>query len=361
MSKISSALGFALMSFAMAWEPGRPLHVPADLNSEMDPAIIERFLQLVSASPREMHAALQDGRSRWDFLAFQRRPVLRTEQGLLVLDRELLFRRVTAGLYWDVHDHLAATEGDGARQQWTQLWGSIVEAVIEDELGAHKPWAPEGTRLVWDEDDLAAAYGTDSKRCDLVVDLGFALLVADVVSGQLTVATRIEGDLQAFQADMEKLVFKKVRQVHETCMNLIKDETALTGVTACPPRRLFPMVAIGSDFARHPVISNIIEEYRKREGLLEDARIAPLSVIDVSEAEALEGLAALGHGLTEVLTGWHNSAGASMSLRNYLIEQYPKEPETFRSPRMRAQVNSCFDGLQARLQDPRLRPNDQRQ
>lgn len=228
----------------------------------------------------------------------------------------------------------------------------MVEAVVEEELKAHAPVILGGGRGVWTEDDLAQAYGKKSKRCDIVIDGGTALIAADVVSGQLTTATRIDGKPAAFKDDLEKLVFKKIRQLDKTASNLIHDEASLTGVIGLSPRAVYPIVVVGSSFARHPIIEDCIREYVREHNLLSHTLVKQLSVIDISETEMLEGLAAVGHTLIEMLDGWHGSGIAAMSLRNYLLERFSWKPDMFRSPRMRAHVTRVFDDLLSRLKLP---------
>jgi hypothetical protein len=254
-----------------------------------------------------------------------------------------------SGLYWDVHDYLAATAGDAARQQWTQAWGDVVEAMVEDEMAPHAPPVLDGGRSIWTEDNLAAAYGASSKRADMVIDAGLAFVSLDVVSSQLTTATRIDGDAESFKKDLQKLVFKKAHQLDETAKNLIGDESLLTGLVPDPRRPVYPVVVVGSSFARHPVVARYIEEYITNNDLLAHALIKPLSVIDITEVEMLEGLVARGHGISELLDGWHRSGIESMSLRNYLLERFPWEPGLFRSPRMQDHVTKAFDGIISRL------------
>ncbi len=226
------ALGFALYAHAMGWTPQKPLHLAEDF-SDIDPDILQRFLSLVASTRDDLHSRLTQNppRTNWDFLAIQDRPILRTPEGLLVLDGTYLFGRITTGLYWIVHDYLRDNYGEQDRLRWTQAWGAMVEALAEEDIEPHSPpifGDPDSTTF-YTEEDLACAY-PDSKAADVVVDLGVTFVAFEIVSGQLTTGTRIDGTPEAFMKDMEKLVFKKMRQLDATATNLVFDERPLTAV-----------------------------------------------------------------------------------------------------------------------------------
>jgi hypothetical protein len=150
---------------------------------------------------------MQSPRSDWDFLAMQQTPVLRIGDGLLLMDDGFLVDRMTSGMYWVVHDYLKATEGETARIHWTQAWGDMVEALAEEDLRQLAPVVLAGNPPYYTEQDLAAAY-PGHKTADLVIDFGTGLAVFEVVSGQLSTSTRIDGLRESFFSDLEKLAFK---------------------------------------------------------------------------------------------------------------------------------------------------------
>jgi hypothetical protein len=341
------ALGFALQAHAMEWNTTKPIHLTEDF-SDIDPRVREAFLHFVAATPEEMQTTLTRGtRSSWDFLALQERPVLRRSVGLLVLDEAFLMERVTSGLFWIVHDHLRDHVDDLARQRWTQAWGAMIEALAEDSLRSLAPRDLGGAATFFTEDDLAATYGS-SKASDVVVDFGEGLAVVEIVSGQLTTTTRIDGDIRAFERDMEKLLYKKLRQVDATSANLAADEKPLTGVTSMG-RPLYPIVIVGTAFSMSPVIASCVEEYVNEHQLFAGRNCRPVSIIDLGELEMLEGLAAQGLGILSLLGGWHRSGIRSLPLHNWLLANYPWEPDRYRPPRMRQQLDSTFAMLIERL------------
>src|SRR5262249_51983324 len=148
-------------------------------------AEIGLFLELVAATPEQFSEDFRGRASRFDFLPFQRRPILRMPQGLLLLDEEYMWERITQGHYWDVHDHEKAS-GETERNRWPQAYGEMMEMMVEDLLERLAPplLGGEGSTF-YTEEDFATAY--PGKRCDAAIDFGLDLALFEVVSGQLSV------------------------------------------------------------------------------------------------------------------------------------------------------------------------------
>ncbi len=79
----------------------------------------------------------------------------------------------------------------------------------------------------------------------------------------------------------------------------------------------------------------------------------PLAIIDLGDLESLEGLAQQGHSILEILSGWKHSDIAELSLRNYLLENFPWNPKHYRPSRMQPRVKAAQAEIAALL---RIRP-----
>ncbi len=342
------AMAFAVWSHSANWEPGAPPLLNSALHPGMDDQMWSTFLSLVAATPDEIAPALSDARSQWDFLAFQTRPVLRFDDGLLLVDEVFLLERVTTGLYWIVHDHLKQGS-DRARENWTHAWGDMVEALGETILESFAPPVFGGMgRTYFTEDDLARAYGDGRGRVDAVVDLGVAFGAFEIVSGQLTTKTRIDGDTDAFRDDLEKLLYKKIRQLDGTCRNLVENPASLTGGES-GIRPVQPVVIAGGGLPVNPVTMMAARDYCEERGLLEHAMIRPLAVIDLGELEMLEGLREDGQSPADLLFAWQESTLANLSLRNWLLERFGAETLIFRPERMKPRTDALFADMIKRL------------
>lgn len=344
------AFGFAVGVNAINYEPGQGLVVQESLpgvrRSNQD---IQAFLGAVAATPDELHRryiATSDG--PWNFLPFQSRPVVRLSGGrLVVLDMKMLLDRVTDGLYWDVHDGLRDTEGSEARKAWTRAYGDMVEAFVAARFAS---LAPPGfdSPSYYSESELKQAYPR-SKVSDGLIDVGGTFIPIEVVSGRLSVRSRVHGVIAAFRNDTEMLVMKKVRQLDGISKELLRDEKPLTGRTSVVGRRVQPLLVAGGDYPVEPFSSGYIQEEVARERLFADSRILSVGVVSLEELSMLVGLREnLGVMPHDVLGAWQGSGISNLALRNFLLQTYGNDAGSFR-PAYVSQFWEQFEDLAVRL------------
>lgn len=342
------SMAFGIWAHSSNWNFGDPLLLNLGLHPDMDPAKWERFLALVAGTPEEFALAFGEERSQWGFLPFQSHPVVRLPDGLLLIDETYLIERVTSGLYWILLDHFRAID-DKARQAWTQAWADMVEAHAEDELRALAPMVLGGGTTFYTEHDLAKAFPGSGGRADATIDFGESLGAFEIVSGQMTTASRIDGDPAAFRKDLEKLIFKKVRQLDGTAKHLLEDASRLTGAQV-PPRPVRPVVILGGGLPVNPITVNETLDYCGAENLFAHAMACQVVLIDLGELEMLEGLGEkLGMNPADILTRWQASGIANLSLRNWLLATFGGEPTQYRAARVGERVNELFQSMLHRL------------
>jgi hypothetical protein len=342
------ALGFAVWALRNSWTPDGTLWQRDDFNSDMPQESIDAFLSLVSSSPAEFRAVLNETDSAWDFLEFQRTPVLRIDDQLLLLDSGLLLDLITAGLYWYVHDHERDAFGESARQVWTQAYGEMFELMALDSIQAMAlPIIGSSERTFIGEDELRASYMTSA--CEAAVSFGGEIVLFEVVSGRLTVPTRVEGVVDAFERDTEKIVLKKARQLDAIGRAILANERPITGVVETPGLELFPVVVAAEGYPVEPMSAAYIQGKLLEEDLLTDARFEPLAIIDFGELEMLEGLSERGHLVPDIIRAWKTSPLAQMPLRNHLLAVFEHDV-AMRPSRMTGQMDRTFDDVLERLQ-----------
>jgi hypothetical protein len=346
-------LGFVLLARRVNGLKGEPVFDAPDLRVGMDPKRVQLFLDLVSSEPAALSAALQLSDSRFGFLPIEQTPVLRTERGLLVLDEAALWKRITTGLYWVVHDYIKFNRAPNtdSNLRWNEAYSEMIEMAVEDQLRAVAPrlLSPEGGTLFYTEEDLERAYGTQ-QRADAAVDFGGVMLVAEVVSGQLAVATRIEGSIRKFEEDTERLVIDKCRQLDAASRAILSDEAPLTGFPGPPGRRILPVVVVGGGYPVSRLTMAYVRDELARHNLLQDPRVMALAIIDIEELEMLEGLAEnVGMTPAEVLREWRESSLGEWPLGYYLIQRYGPWGPNQRATRMREPVDETFGEIIDRL------------
>jgi hypothetical protein len=342
------AFGFAIWTALDAWEWGTPILVNRDLVPNADPIKWATFLEMVASTPEEAATRVAHPRSEWDYLAFQSRPILNLPNGLLVVDVPYLLGRVMTGLYWDVFDDLR-DKGGTEHLTWTQAWGDMVEALVEDSL---RPIAPpvldNSSKTFYTEEDLEVAYPDPGvRRSDALIDFGPTVGAFEIVSGQLTTRSRVDGDPDAFKDDLEKIAYKKLRQLDGTLRAVLANLTHLYGHAV--PRPIQPVVVAGGGLPISPVTVNAIAEYCQTKDLFANGLIRRPVVIDLAEVEMLEALHEGGQNPVDLIARWQDGDMAKLSLRNWLLQAFTWTPEQFRPARMRPHVDAAFVDIVARL------------
>jgi hypothetical protein len=339
------AFGFAAWCHFANLSVGKPCLLNKILHPEVDAEKWGRFVQLLSLTPEETALGLASPRSNWDYLAFESKPILELEGGLLVIDGTFLIKRVTSGLFWYVHDQERA-RGGAARMRWTQAYGDMMESYAESILEPMAPPVIGASDTTWfTEDDLGAAY-PETKRADAAIDFGTTVCVFEVVTHQLTVSTRIEVDLSSFKADLKVAIYKKAKQLHETCENLSTDLRPLTG-DARTDVQVVPVLIVAGTFPVNDVTTAEIERHCRDEGWFEHARIQSLAVIDIEELEMLEAMWERGHSIVDLVVGWKTSDAGGMSLRNWLIDT--SGVDAMRPNRIQVEGEGAIQSLYERL------------
>lgn len=336
--------GFGLYAHVSNWELGNPFPRRKPIAQgfqEHEGAV----LGLLARDVGSLQSAIGEAQSTWNLLPFQQSPVLDTGDALVVLDEDYLLGRVTTGLYWVVHDHEKHL-GEKERHLWTQVYGDMVHKQMEsslDNLGL--PLFNSGA-TIFSESDVGNAY--TGRRADRVIDRGDSFIVAEVVSGRLSVASRVEGEVGSFEWDTEKLIMKKVRQIHDTGRAILADGGwRLTGVERGLAVRVVPLVVVAGGFGGYPLNPITIEylaQLMTEEDLFADARFDPICIVDNGEVELLEGLTEGGRNPTSMLRQWRQSPLERMPFRNWAVSEL-RDGDQVRPARMEDHVSGVFEEI----------------
>jgi hypothetical protein len=251
---------------------------------------------------------------------------------MVVLDQEYLQRRLTSGLFWAIGENERANHGgDKAWRAWSMAHGQAVEAAAKEQIRVLAPRIPDigaGQNLptYFTDKDLIRAYPAKQKRAmptqsDAAAWLGEAWLLFEIVAAELKVPTRQGRQLDAFRADVERMVMKKLRQLHATACNILSDNgEALLGYQA-PLAVVQPILVQGGHFPVHPATIAYIDDQIQRENLFQHARVRRLAILHLDELEALEASVQRGHDLLAVFDEWQRSERKAAPFRNFLISR----------------------------------------
>lgn len=342
------AAGFALWSYAQQYSlTSRPV-LAADALCFSSAALTATAFGVLSAAPDQLAAEVRANTADWQMLALQTHPVLRLPTGYLVLDETFLLDRITSGLFWIVQEAEKRRGGDSAAEAWHRVHGGMFELLAEQRARRLAPillGAAQDTFFT--EEDLQRHFpGQGRKHCDIGIDFGTTVLLADAVSGQISVPTRTTGDTMALAKDLERIVYKKTRQLDDTAKRLLQDTAGTCALLGRPAARIHPVVIHAGQFPHSPPVTTIIGTQLRTENLLNerDARIAPVSVLSIEDLEVAELVRETrGLALPDILDAWKQSAYETNSLRNYLIETNGLHGPRPRSAASKAELDPHID------------------
>ena len=344
------AMGFAAYAHANAWSPEKPLLMTADYGA-MPEESVDLFHSVVAAGSAEFHITLKDSDSQFDFLPFEKKPILELDNGYLVLDQRYLWARFTTGLFWLVNDHEKVTRGsEDDSGRWRDGYGAMVEAMVEDQLQAMAPTLLGSGRAkgFYTEEDIERAYGEGTSRPDATIDYRHHMLMFEVQSGQLSKGTRVDGDVAWFKRDTERLILGKYRQLDSGGRAVLNDPEALTSDPPYPHLRVLPLVVVGGGYPGEAVSGGYLEDLANQRGLFAQKGFGKPGVVSPAELEMLEGLFETGEDVTSLLEQWKMSGLRNVSLWNFLTDRF-SDHSRFRPSRMEPRVEAAFKNIGERL------------
>lgn len=214
---------------------------------------LDRVLDLICTDAATLSAALAGPSSGWAFNALRRWPLLRLDDGqVLILRLGWLIERVLSDVtYFDIRKHLKAHDRAHATRR-DDAFRRCVQAKLEADTGAAlcRSFARRGGR-VWHEKDLHTAWqrhfprSRHPKICDYVVQVGHNWLLVDATDRAIpvNVVTGFAG-ANGLDVELERvLTGRKAEQLESTIGLLRTHMDDLTGQAADPDAVFIPVVA----------------------------------------------------------------------------------------------------------------------
>jgi hypothetical protein len=315
------------------------------VNESIDEDVVSRFWEICSRRIDAFGPLLIAQQSEWDYYGFEKFPVLEFEHAVLLVSRQLIMERVTTGLYHFVFEYLEL-EDPLMKSKWESVWGDMVENAIVKSLESLAPTALGNGSCYFSEDEIGAAY-PHGKKCDAAIDYGHTVLAVEIVSSPLSRRSRQGLDVGAFLRDMERIVFKKLRQLSVTAVNLANDPSPLLGASRVSVR-IRPLLITGGGFPVNPITVNLVNERIIDEGLFAHHLIEPICIISAEELEYLEALGENGYLPLDLLSEWRESGivVGNYTLKNWLTTD-GRFTNKLRPDRMNPPVQALFNSMRS--------------
>lgn len=259
------------------------------------------------------------GRTTSQSLAIEKKPIVEGPDGLLyVVNFSALERRATHGIF-----HILAEEAEAEgldRETFTAPFGAAFQQWAEESVNRM-----EGGR---EEPKIFAdvRYGPKRKRRDtpdVVLRYERQIIAIEVVAGALQIKTTSHGDLATFEQDLEKLVYKKARQLTRRIVDITDGVTAEIGLTSEQVTRIWPVIVTAAPFPIRAEIMKKIRRGLKDRNLLQGKHIGVVSIISAEDLAGLEAhVEATGESVLDVIVAWkaHRRTGDHY-LKNFLVQR----------------------------------------
>jgi hypothetical protein len=241
-------------------------------------------------------------------------PIISATDGLFCVPAPgLLVNKFGNGFYFTLFDGYRSRSADGEdlHLRFAGYWSEFFEDYVYERF--RDGYAKRPDVLVFPEQDLDGDKSTDV----IIVENGDVMFV-EVVAKRLNLEKSIVGlDDAMIQTDLDRGVRLKLKQLDRN-VRAFRDGKLLPEIARKEGYRVFPIIVSPSEWPRAYTLGWYIPEVLKETGWLEGCE--PVELLDVAEVERLEGLAADGDTLTQLLYRKHTFAHDRIqSLHNYII------------------------------------------
>ena len=316
-------LGFALSAITHAWDGGReagvkclvPPHVIEDLFVKLGwEDRKETALRFIAADRESLLKEFRESGETashvvWETRPFMRHPFLRScrSGALLLLSPRAIQSWLSDGMHYRLLDAAQRrAEGDPKRRlsrRYTAFAGELLERYVFELVSETYGERPVGGGRVYGEQP----YQRDgaSKTSDVAIDLGLDLVLIEVSVSRLRADTLLLGTPEEVQADLRRMIIRKVEQLDGTVSALLDGTAEIPAgkpeVDLARVERIWPVVVTAGNITQTEALWHYIREETR--GRLQHGKVRPLTLLDPEDLEQLCGLIEHGHSLAGMLAG----------------------------------------------------------
>lgn len=252
-------------------------------------------------------------RAAWERIPFEQRPLMSLTSGsLLLMSPQAINSWIGDGFY---HRVLECARKRSQVPRFQRFYGFLVEQYVRRVL---ESVSPPKSRIVTQRIEGEKEYGSKRRRIkspDVTIALGTDLILIEITSGRFTQGTLLDGDSTVALRDMRNLLFKKLDQLGDRTQDLLDGLWIPEGSSLKEIERIWPVI-VTADLTQNELLWDQIDADLPES--FSDARVAPLTLFDLSDIELWVANAEAGAGLLNVLSRRANSEFRRLELRRFV-------------------------------------------
>lgn len=279
---------------------------------------VQRVVAKLSLTEEQFRARLTPNFPKsfnpYAILQLTKTPLLELEDGrILVLSADLLLRRVTDGVFWNLSDFWQQ-HGDRFRI----FFGAVIEEYAWRLFGQAIHVYP--LHCAYHSIPYEGENGSQQHGSDIMLQYEDALVLFEINSGRLRLTTKETGKIARFDEDIRRYIVKGgIGQLYRVEQDY---RHGLLTITDQKVDHVLPVVVTFESFPWSILTAEYIQDLAVHELGCPREWVKKVCLIDMEELEILAGMASEGKNVASILQSWQKSRMWFQPLKNYLIKEY---------------------------------------
>ncbi|MGH2911799.1 MAG: hypothetical protein ACRDJ3_04915, partial [Solirubrobacteraceae bacterium] len=193
----------------------------------------------------------------------------------LPLSMRSLQRRISQGVF---HILSEAAEADGYnRRRYSSKFGKVFQESVERTLRRGVAFGSDDVPIAADVRYGSRKHPVDSS--DVILGYDRHPMFIEVVSGPLQAGTFTQGHLCCFEADADRLVVKKAKQLDRSIRDFFTGKLKIQGIDPEMVSYAWPVIVTSHPFPHMEFVIDEVERQARMEGYLQHERVGRLAIV----------------------------------------------------------------------------------